>query len=491
MRYGLCLLLAMFAAIGARRAAGEAVWVEDPVDNANTTIRMEVTPADEPVPAFKYRLSLRPHEMVPGNSVLHYMRVFPEGGIDRTWKALHDKYGEEIDDWYGTSIPISQMPLEKARDAARSFDGTVDHIRLGSQSRDTDWGRGWENMEGPEIIAVLLPEIQASRSMARAVSLQTRVAIADRNYDQALDLMRMNYRLGQDVAVEPILVCSLVGVAICGVSNNNAIDLIAAPDSPNLYWALTDLPKPMISMRDAVRTELALGPRMFAFLNADDTMQLSPGEWNALWSKGIVSFLTSGVNDRPTDRQLAELAPMALGLAGYSHAKQRLVDWGYQPEKVEAMPVGQVLSLYSTRTYQVVANAMERAWHVPLEDAGSWERMADEYLDENRFGRGENRELLPVASMLLPAVSAVRSAGARLERDFAALQVIEALRMHAARNDGKWPQRLSDVTCVPVPDNPATGEPFMYELEGGTAILTLPKSDGFHIRRRYELTIAK
>lgn len=492
MRYAVWFVLALSAAMTLRPAAGEAVWVEDEGDRSNITIRMAVTPADEPVPAFKYRLSLRPHELVPGNSVLHYMRAFPEGGIERTWKVLREKYGEEIYDW--DSMPISQVPMEKARDAARAFDGAIDTIRLGAQSRDTDWGHGWETMKGPEIIQVLLPEIQASRGIANAVSLQTHVAIVEGKYDDALDLMRINYRLGRDVSVEPVLVCSLVGVAICGVANKNAISFIAAPDSPNLYWALADLPKPIVSMRDAIRAELALGPRMFEFLNADDTMQLSPGEWNALWVKGITDFFpVAEMESRgpwPT-RSAAEMSAMVLGFTGYSHAKQRLVDWGYEAEKVEAMPVGQVLSLYSTRTYQAVADSMEKAWHVPLQDAETWEQLAEEYLDQNKFGHGENRELVPVATLLLPAVSAARAAGVRIERDMAALQTIEALRMHAARNNGKWPQRLSEVTCVPVPDNPATGQPFMYELEGETAILTLPKSDGVSIRRRYELTIAK
>src|SRR5690606_29899023 len=99
------------------------------------------------------------------------------------------------------------------------------------------------------------------------------------------------------------------------------------------------------------------------------------------------------------------------------------------------------------------------------DEARSLERVAAEYLDENKFGHGPNREIVPVAALLLPAVSAVRSASVRLEREMAALQTIEALRMHAARH-GKWPMRLADVTCVPVPKNPATGESFMYELDG-------------------------
>src|SRR5690606_21536420 len=139
----------------------------------------------------------------------------------------------------------------------------------------------------------------------------------------------------------------------------------------------------------------------------------SPAEWNAVWVKGSTDFAPAARVLRgksPWSPQPAELAAMSLGLMGYSHAKQRLIDWGYKPEQVEAMAVGQVLSLYSSRVYQMAADAMEKAWYVPLDEARSLERVAAEYLDENKFGNGPNREIVPVAALLLPAVSAVRSA---------------------------------------------------------------------------------
>ena len=79
----------------------------------------------------------------------------------------------------------------------------------------------------------------------------------------------------------------------------------------------------------------------------------------------------------------------------------------------------------------------------------------------------------------------------RIDREVASLRVIEALRIYAARHDGRLPERLDDIDQVPVPNNPATGKPFVYRLEGTTGILDLPLSD--HIAgsgRRYEIQIA-
>lgn len=479
-------------------AAGEAVWEEDPaaIGGYREIIRMTVTPAGEPSPAFKYRLSLRPHELVPGNSVAHYMRAFPEGGIERTWKRVRDEFGEEADNWYGTDMPISQLPLDKVREAAMLFQGLIDnHLRPGTKCRETDWGVSFVDVSGPEIISFLLPEIQAMRSIGRAVALRTRLPIAERRYDDAIELLRMNYRLGRDVGEQPILVSNLVGIAICGITNTGTIDLIAAPNSPNLYWALSELPRPMISLRDSMRLELAIGPRMFELLDSPEEKERTPAEWNAILARDIRSLAESGLHIAPPNRADApavRFAPLLVGLVGYSHAKDRLIEWGYDKDEVEAMAVGQVMAIYSARVYQTAADELEKTIYVDFESGKRLGREANERVSNLRWGSNSvDQEFLPIAQLLLPAVQAAYPAQYRVERDIDALRVIEALRMHAAENDCQWPASLEEVTCVPVPKNPATEEPFEYYLEGDTAVLVLPHSDGMHIERRFELTIVQ
>ena len=51
--------------------------------------------------------------------------------------------------------------------------------------------------------------------------------------------------------------------------------------------------------------------------------------------------------------------------------------------------------------------------------------------------------------------------------------------------------QLDEVQVVPIPNNPATEKPFIYRLENDTAVLDLPKSDGFSYARRYEITLRK
>ena len=39
-------------------------------------------------------------------------------------------------------------------------------------------------------------------------------------------------------------------------------ELISQPGAPNLYWALTALPRPLVSMREALETEQRMGENM-------------------------------------------------------------------------------------------------------------------------------------------------------------------------------------------------------------------------------------
>jgi len=62
----------------------------------------------------------------------------------------------------------------------------------------------------------------------------------------------------------------------------------------------------------------------------------------------------------------------------------------------------------------------------------------------------------------------------RFDRHVAALQCIEALRLYAAAHQGKFPEELSRITEVPVPDDPVMQEPFSYRCTGSDAVLEAP-----------------
>jgi hypothetical protein len=374
-----------------------------------------------------------------------------------------------------------------------------------SHRRDCDFDLGLSEIQGLDLIYLSLEEFQRSRDICRMLALRTRLEIAEKQYDDAIGTMRMNYRLATNFGSLPFIVSGLIGIAEAGVANGTALELIAQPGSPNLYWAFSELPAPLISMRSAARFELDFGPRIFPFIRDADTTDRSYDEWNRLLTQTFADLVKSG-----SDLQLFRQEPLfgggglvesdagpgllatASALMGYSHAKSQLIAQGMDRARVEKMPVGQVMAIYTERNYQSFADEWETLWYMPYWESRRYVERMEERVAGARMGSGgRDREIIPLVSLLLPAMQAARNAQMRLEREIASLRVIEALRMYAAAHDGKFPQSLDDVTQVPVPVNPATGNDFVYHLENGAAILELPSSDGLPGgNRRYEIRVA-
>jgi hypothetical protein len=182
---------------------------------------------------------------------------------------------------------------------------------------------------------------------------------------------------------------------------------------------------------------------------------------------------------------------MALAARFYPEARRALRTDGMTSEQIAALPVGQVIAIAAARAYQHIADEYEKWWHLPFWQARARWGQAEEQLRAEGYlcGPLRGREIIPLASLLLPGTSNARISQVRLQRELAALQVIEAIRMHAAVHRGQLPQTLAAITTVPVPLNPATGQPFQYTRQADTAVLELPKSDGLKAAQRYEITI--
>lgn len=472
-------------------------------ENEIEVIRMTVTPAAEPMPALRHRFVARSIDLKSGNAAAYYRRAGI--ALRPTMKKLREKFDEDtqLSTWYGVgydnSVPIAKLPVEKIREASKFFDPIYDNnLQTAFERSSCDWELGIEDMRGVEIVSFLLDDIQECRDFARMLVLRTRLAIAEKRYDAAVTSMQNQYRLGSDVAKVPFLVCGLIGLAIDGQSNNTVVELIANQDSPNMYWALTELPHPLIDLRPAVRFEMDFGPRMFPFIDRAETAQHAPQEWNRLYTKAVREYsktggnLWGGANGRELDSTEAGVGATAVALVGYPHAKAQLIAQGMDRDRVEKMAVGQVIAIYTERVYRKFANEYEKLWYMPFADMNKvWDSVEKRVYSAKPLGTAEDREILPIVSLLVPAIQAARGAEIRAERELAALRAIEAIRMFASNHDGKLPKTLGEITVVPVPINPATGGAFKYSLDGTTAILELPPSDRIAgSNRRYEIQVA-
>ena len=147
------------------------------------------------------------------------------------------------------------------------------------------------------------------------------------------------------------------------------------------------------------------------------------------------------------------------------------------------------LSLLAMRRYYEFARDEQFKWDFvdfPKANAGhALPSLGPQLLqDEKQYGL-----ITKPASMLLPALAAIRNAQVRVDQQVAMLQTVEAIRHYAAHHSGRLPPKLAD-TKLPSPDDPVSGKPFLYELQQHQATLTGLPSSG-HLQYKLILRIAK
>jgi len=165
-------------------------------------------------------------------------------------------------------------------------------------------------------------------------------------------------------------------------------------------------------------------------------------------------------------------------------------------DKVEAMPVGQVVAIHTPRSLSYAYDETFKWMYLSSGQVYSrWAATEQGLRDEGYFSHGGMfRGSLPIADVLLPSLSQAWFASVRLERQLAALRTIEAIRMYASAHDNALPASLDMIDEVLVPNDPLFEKPFEYRIEGGEAVLEmLPRNQG--IRQidvyRYVIRIAK
>ena len=433
-------------------------------------LQISITPAAEPKPALKYQLLPRFMDCRAGNAAVDYGKVTAEQAklfSDSQW--WEENYSKKI-----------KAPLADLRGQDLELHSVFDSLDRAARRTYCDWQ---VPVREGFFFEILIPEAQQMRAFARLLAVQARMQIASGKFEEAIRTLQTGYSVGQHVAQGPTLVHGLVGIAVCNMMSQQVQELIQLPDAPNLYWALTTLPQPLVNMDPGVKAEMDAVYLSFPELGELDDPTRSPEYWRDLLLQFSQKHRLMGIGGgSPFDRP--EFAA-AMSIRGYPMAKRKLVEMGRSPEEVEAMPVAQVVLIYTMQTYEELRDDMFKWWYVPHSEAVDGMQDAEYQL---KLSSVEGREIVPLASSLLPAITACRSAIARDNREIAALRTVEALRLYADANQGKLPDRLDDLT-VPVPIDPLTGEPFVYRLDRKTAILEGPPMPGLLLR--LEVTVAR
>ena len=435
----------------------------EPEPVAPTLLRFTPMPAPEAV--FQYRLFPLDSERTPGDAAPIYIRL----GLQLVPEATeqHDGKGRELLD-----VPLAEFSTEEAREFLRIWDKRIEQIRFGSMREDCDWSYTLQEQRR-EAIEILLPDLGEMRRWDHVLAVQARRQIVEHEYDNAIDTIRVGMAFGEHVARVPFLIGDLVGVAIQNLMLDRVEELIASPAAPNLYWALTALPDPPISFREGFETEQKVAEWLVPELTNLEALR-TPADWDSQLDR----LLTRSANP---DEQLERLdRDFGLGklrswvAAADTRAKLLPKAHAYfegRPDPPSGMGDSETILRYIVAQFQADHDDKFRAIYLPYPQARRL--VAKQPIDK------QSLHLTPLNFLddLTPSIQAGLMSKARFARRVAILRVVEAIRLHAASHDGKLPTSLDDVTEVPIPIDPYSGQPFSYTRDGDAAILATPPGD--------------
>jgi hypothetical protein len=426
-----------------------------------------------PKPVLKYLLLPEVREMKPGNPAQWYLRCFAEQRnffFSKQGVAQRNRY---------LSAPLSELRSEKIRSYG------------GGALTQADWAArldaiDWQVLERVQQDGLDLrqPELEPLQILANALKARFRIEIAGGHFDEAIVTAKTMFAFARHLGENPTHAANLLGLIVAHLALDALEEMIQQPGCPNLYWALTDLPNPLVDLRKGFQGDRVLVATELGPLREDAVLTEEELEKMVSRLSGVMGY--ARVHSGQSPRSLrTDLAARTRGTEKVRAIRDRLLEEGRrvlvsrsheQNKNAASALLGKLIEMGSAKE---VIQKMSPLQLVLIDEKREFEAHCDErmkflalapwqidQLDGAESERGGNGLL----SDLMPQVIPARREQARLEQRIALLRHIEALRLHAAGHDGKLPEKLSDI-AMPLPNDPFTGKPFVYDVEAATAHL--------------------
>lgn len=448
-----------------------------------TVIRVSVHPMAAPKPVLTYQLLPEVRELEPGNAAQWFLRCFAE--------QRNFFYGKEA---VAQRARYHSVPLAKLRGENLGAYG-------GSALKQADWAArlntvDWEVLQRlrTDGLAMQTPELEPLRVLGQALQVRFRGRVAGNDFAGAVENAKTMFALARDLGQYPAEPGNRVGLDVASLTTDSLEEMVQQPGCPNLYWALADLPHPLVDLHQGLQGERALVDAEVQPLRDDRPM--TTGEIEELIGRlsGRIGYLREQTGRPPRSLRIA-LRKLTQNAEQVRAARQRLAAAGCAADanppqaalhflelarRFQQFPAAQVILLDAKRDY---ANRRDEALKLLA--------LEPRQIAEIGRARAKGQDIGPLDD-LIPDVVHLRELQARLEQRLAILRAIEALRLHAASHGGRLPTTLADVS-VPVPGDPVTGEPFRYRCDRETAHLyagSLPgKTDRLAYNLHYEITV--
>ena len=364
--------------------------------------------------------------------------------FESDWKPEH---GEEIDEFL-SHYSDSLAELERATDCMLIDYPIVD----ASQSLE-------------EIYALLLPEVQESRTLARLLRLRAKLEMHSGRWEDFTRTMQTMFRLSEmSGRAGNLLISRLVGMMIAGITLEAIEEASSIENCPNFYWALAALPEGLLDTRGAIDQEVQVIPNLAPGLAKNPDAPIGEVAARAKLREIIRSYSElRSMSFRKSDSETPSMSLLKAGLIVIATAEQsreylrRETRWGDRVDELSDSEC--VLRAFAIEVDRNASNILKWTW---LPESI---RLQNSSRSEDEMRRISEKEFNPAAivmNLILPATDAACRAEYRFKQSIARNATIQAIRDFAAQHD-RLPESFDELTLPAWPDT-FSNEPFGYEL---------------------------
>ncbi len=337
-----------------------------PVEPAPT--RLALTPAAAPEPALKYRLLPALLDRTPGNAAPWWLRA-GSALTERRVRLTEKEYA-----WVNHEAPDDSVSLADVRRLVEAAGPALELADLAARREFCAWDDAPLTLKR---FNLMMPEAQRFRELSAVLGLRCRLELASRQFDRAARTLQTGLALARHVAQGRSVIHTLIGLSIAAGMLRHAEEWTGTPGAPNLYWALTDVPRPFIGLRQTFANELAVLDRSFPVLRDLARDPKTPQEMRRLGEEMLRALRE--VSGQPADEWASRLELVALTAAAYPEAKQYLLKHGRTVAQVEAMPALQAVLIQMLEEYDRWRDDSLKWAELPYPQAGPGLRQAQRY----------------------------------------------------------------------------------------------------------------
>jgi len=222
-RVFICIIILLLAAV--------------PVDGL--TVEMTLHPAKASESARQYRLLPKADQLTDADAAPLYEKAIQSlpGNLQT----------EKTSQWLKS--PLDKLPRQQVQSALQQFKPTLQLLEQAAKCKQCDWSYEYVDDETQS------QNLRGYRTLIFFHALQVRFQIAQGRYDKALYTMQTGFAMAKHLSNGPTLVDGFIGISTGVFICRQLEQFVQRPDAPNLYWALRDLPQPVIDLTQQSKLE--------------------------------------------------------------------------------------------------------------------------------------------------------------------------------------------------------------------------------------------